>query len=200
MQQKDATYRFSTQFMWWAFQVFHRVLERVEIEDIQRRVEDFEDDFDDIGWWLVDEGSKAGVGFVEDGEWMSIMETNGPKKEIIAGWARAIEALSKRVPLDETARQYCLFYLTCRWLSAILGELDALIQGLEVPDFQSSYSAIQPRCMELRQWLQQQVDAAREQLPDEQLAAVDRQMAVIDGALTTEWRDTIQQYARRYAE
>jgi hypothetical protein len=200
MDQKRSSYYFACNFMWWVLHVFYRPLEDIGIEEILERVDEFEDNFDDLALWFVDRGLNPEARFLKDGKLVTIFDLNGSQDHIAANWVSYIEATSRNLCPEEQVRPYCLYYLELSWVAAILATLDDFIYDLGVPDLLQSYLEVREQLLEKREWLSAEMkDFSENHIPVDQMSELDQAMGEMNRHLVEDWLSTVLTYAQQYS-
>jgi len=112
-QEEKSRYYFSCAFLWWVLHGFYRLLEEIETDDMQERLDECELQFEEVGKWLLAEMRKAGLTFQKDHEMVSIHACSRPYERTVIGWFIEIESVSKREYQDIAVQYYYFYYLEC---------------------------------------------------------------------------------------
>ena len=196
---EEGKYYLACAFLGWVFHGFYRLLDDIEVDDIQERLSECEFQFEETSEWLLDETIEAGLRFIKDNKRVSVHICTAPYESTVIDWFRDIESVSKSEYQDITVQYYYFYYLECEWVVQMLAVFNDFVKSLKVPDLIQSYLNASPDFENLRNWLQDELSSVASNFLEEgQLEASKQDRENLYEQLAQSWRSAVISGASQY--
>ncbi|MUG97770.1 hypothetical protein F7734_37865 [Scytonema sp. UIC 10036] len=192
IDEQSGKYYFACGFLWWVFHAFYRLLESIETDDIQDRLNECELEFEEVGRWLLDESGKAGLAFRIENKNVSIFAYIEQYEKTIMNWIRDLDSASRNLNQGIASQHYYFYYLECEWLVYMLSVFDRFVKTLNVPELLQSYLDASLHFKDLSDWLQEELSSvAINFLNQEELETYKSEREKLYEKIANSWRLTV---------
>lgn len=116
MTEKEYKYYFGCGFAWWTLHIFYRPFEAAEFQElatVQDGIDDFEEQAENLGAWLLDEVAKPGLAFQIDSKKISMFNVIMESEPRVKTWMHQLLNVMKAQNIEDRTKQfeyiYCIF-------------------------------------------------------------------------------------------
>jgi hypothetical protein len=199
MTKTSGKYYFACGFLWWLLHGFFRLLDEIEDDYLEEKLEECDLKFEEVSEWLLEEMRKPGLAFRMQDKAVSIHPCIQSYEEKIIGWFIDLETAAKKKFQNLETQYNYLYYLECGWLLHMLVVFDDFVKSLDDTESINSYSRVSNRFNELSNWLQDEISSCANDFSEEsklELYEIDKRK--LYDQLTSKWISSVTSATQQF--
>lgn len=200
MTEKDYKYYFGCGFAWWTLHIFYRPFESAEFQElntVQDSIDDFEEQAENVGAWLLDEVAKPGLAFEIDQKKISMFNVIMESEPRVKNWMHQLLNVMKAQNIEDRTRQfeyiYCIF---TGWVLYMIMIAQQFMNNQKPEDAAERDALIQP----FANWLLTEWDSACRKflnITAEEMMKNDAVRQTYE-AIATDWHNAVDDAMKKY--